>query len=308
MKLNNRTLNLCGDFILKEGRQLEKELYKHFFLIENSSNVLHAISHYQNHDGGFGHGIEPDALLPLSSPYQTAVGLSYLKNFDDKEEAKIMINRAIQYFESTYRVERKGWISLPKEVNLFPHTIWWEYDVKKQLTLIDLNYGNPTAEIIAYLVRYKHFITTLDVFDLVNHVIEYIENKNVFNSEHELYCFIKLYHELDGPLKNRLEKQITKGIHQLIIYDREKWMTTYVPTPLSFVNDPSMNYFGIDQTQVDINLDFFIHVLTEDHKIMPSWGENFYSDDFKKSYSDWSVIKTLESLTLLKRFNCIELS
>lgn len=305
MILKKEVINQCGEFILENGRLLEKELYRHFFISNNSHNVLQALSKYQNEDGGFGHGIEPDALIPLSSPFHTTVAIAHLKNFDDQKEALTLIERAIYYLELQYNEKRHGWISLPKEVNQYPHTIWWEFDEKEQMTPIDKHYGNPTAEIIAYLVRYKQFMRKLNVNDLVNYILEYIENIDLFQSEHELYCFIELYHELDGHLKERLERQISKAIHQLLVYDQEKWKTDYVPTPLSFVKHPLMNYFGIDKTQIEINLDYLVQELTENHKITPSWGENFYKGTFKKSYSDWTVIQTLQALIILKNFNRI---
>ncbi|QVK19091.1 hypothetical protein KHQ81_05135 [Mycoplasmatota bacterium] len=303
--IDKEVLNQCGDFILKEGRLLEKELYKHFFIEDNTQNVLQALLKYQNEDGGFGHGLEPDALLPLSSPFQTTVALAHLKDLDKQEEALIIIEQAIHYLESQYNKKRHGWFALPKEVNEYPHTIWWEFDEKKQMTAIDEHYGNPTAEVIAYLVRYKQYVRTLDVDDLVNYMLEYIENIELFQCEHELYCFIALYHELDGHLKERLKKQLSKAVHQLVEYNQVKWKTEYVPTPLSFVKHPTMIYFGIDKTQIDFNLDYLVQELTENHKITPSWGSNFYEGNFKKSFSDWIAIQTLETLIILKNFNRI---
>lgn len=61
----------------KEARPLESVTLNYYF---NSSNddILDMLEGFQNPDGGFGRGIEPDFKLIESSPMATSIGLRYI--------------------------------------------------------------------------------------------------------------------------------------------------------------------------------------------------------------------------------------
>jgi hypothetical protein len=56
------------DFILREGRVLERRLFATLFEGAPADGVIAALLGYRNADGGFGHGLEPDKLCPESLP------------------------------------------------------------------------------------------------------------------------------------------------------------------------------------------------------------------------------------------------
>ncbi|MEA2067299.1 MAG: hypothetical protein U9O65_09480 [Thermotogota bacterium] len=93
-----------------------------------------------------------------------------------------MINSAIRYFEGPFNERRNGWYSLNRKVNDYPHAPWWHFDEKTGITVIDKNWGNPSAEIIAYLFKCIQYVDKLDVEKLVDIAINNIVNKEEFNS------------------------------------------------------------------------------------------------------------------------------
>jgi len=60
-------------FLLKEARLLERRLFATRFLGQPSGAVVDALRGYQNEDGGFGHGLEPDKRCPASLPIDVEV-------------------------------------------------------------------------------------------------------------------------------------------------------------------------------------------------------------------------------------------
>lgn len=54
------------EFILGEGRVLERRLFATLFERAPADGVIAALNAYRNSDGGFGHGLEPDKLCPAS--------------------------------------------------------------------------------------------------------------------------------------------------------------------------------------------------------------------------------------------------
>ena len=55
-------------FIYRNARPLEFARWRYHFENGSAKDVLSVLTAYQNLDGGFGHGLEADALNPGSSP------------------------------------------------------------------------------------------------------------------------------------------------------------------------------------------------------------------------------------------------
>lgn len=190
--LSRNAFDRAVNFIRGNARPLEKSYLEYRFFNEDEKNVLDELEKFQNNDGGFGNAIEPDLRMPYSSPMSTSVGVRYLKEFDKTIRAQKMIKAAIRYFESSFNDERNGWYALDSKVNDYPHAPWWHLDEETGMTVIDKNWGNPSAEIIAYLFKYVQYVNKLDVKKLVDIAIKNIVNKEEFNSENEIFCYLKL--------------------------------------------------------------------------------------------------------------------
>jgi hypothetical protein len=66
------------DFILRQGRLLERRLFATCFEGAPAVGVIDALRGYRNEDGGFGHGLEPDKRCPASLPIDVEVALQAL--------------------------------------------------------------------------------------------------------------------------------------------------------------------------------------------------------------------------------------
>lgn len=304
MQLTKNCFNQACESIIRYGRPLEKAMLQKCFFNGPIDDVLTELKEFQNEDGGFGNGLESDFRLPYSSPMATSVGLRILSEIDVHIESKEIIKKAIDYLEKSYNKDRNGWFAVSEEVNNFPHAPWWHYDYEKGMTVIDRSWGNPSAEILAYIYKYREYVKDLNIDRLVQNAIEYIENKQEFESEHELYCYIKLYDILPEELQKRLESRLSYAIAQVIIYDENKWLE-YVPTPLDFVKSQESNKLGILETKINNNIDFIIKQLETYGKIIPPWGMSFYNEDLKEAYDEWIGVITLKALITLDRFDRI---
>ena len=58
-----------------EVRPLEQQLYRYHFDGGTAAEVITELARFQNADGGFGHGLEPDLRLAGSSVIATTVAL-----------------------------------------------------------------------------------------------------------------------------------------------------------------------------------------------------------------------------------------
>ena len=304
-KLSNETYRKVNFYMNKEARGLEKALFNYFFNDSPRDVVLNMLEEYQNSDGGFGKGIEPDFRLIDSSPMGTSIGLRYLNLLEQNDRAQKMIIKAIEYLESTYDNKRNGWYSVPATVNDYPHAPHWTYRRDIEMTLIDYSWGNPTAELIGYLYKYRKYLRKIDVFSLLNYAIENLNKQTEFISEHNIFCYIKMYNIIDKQYSSKIEDTIGLAISQLININEEEW-TGYVPTPLKFIDFDSRNFFGIENKHIDNNLDYLVNNLEKDGRIFPTWEWDDYLNEWENARKEWIGDLTLNAMLSLKKFNRIE--
>src|SRR5437867_12644999 len=64
-------LGAAADFIWRNARVLERQVFAALFLGDDMMRALEALRPYQNKDGAFGNGLEPDIRVPLTQPLPT---------------------------------------------------------------------------------------------------------------------------------------------------------------------------------------------------------------------------------------------
>lgn len=303
-KLSEELFKNCGNYIMERGRSLEKYLFIDYFIEPCKSDIINELKKFQNQDGGFGNGLESDFCLPYSSAMATSIGLRYLSRRDKQAESSGMIKNAIEYLEDTYVRRRKGWFAVPREVNDFPHAPWWNYDEESGMTIIDKHWGNPTAELIGYLYKYREYVTGLNVYDMLEYAMNYLNRKRIFESQHEIYCYIDLYHTLPEELAVKFKNTLDIAIGQLVNKNIEEW-EDYVPKPLDFITDPNET-FGIDSESIDTNLDYYIWKIETDGVIIPNWSWGNYEEQWKTAKVKWAALITFKTLRILDKFDRIE--
>ena len=127
-KIKLENLDRAYKYIKENCEDLYIFLFEYYFFNGSSDDVLEELKKYQNEDGGFGHGLEPDFLLPLSSPMATTIAFQILNSLDYIDEK--MVKKSVNYLDRTFDKDRMGWWSVPPEVNDYPHAPWWNYDLE----------------------------------------------------------------------------------------------------------------------------------------------------------------------------------
>jgi hypothetical protein len=306
---SDRRMLMMKAYILGSARPLERALFKFKHRIKlkphiidsaveastEAQGLLEVLSAYQNADGGFGKGIEPDFLMATSSPMSTSIGLRYLSVIEDLPEAQKYIAMAIAYLEETFVPERKGWYAVDNNVNGAPHAPWWHYDEKEHQTIIDKSYGNPTAELLGYLYRYRYLVRTLPLDDCIEYAIGYFNDKTSFESPHEVYCFLRLYEQLPEDRQRRLKDAIVRAVNACVNYDIEAWKG-YVPMPLHFLRGTPTDLMGLDEMALKLNREYIYEQVYQTGGFIDttwSWEEN--SNAWRLSKESWRGILTLEA-------------
>ncbi|MEK6266408.1 MAG: hypothetical protein N2B06_16810 [Clostridium sp.] len=303
-KLSKTIFEQLNSYMDTEARPLEKSIFNYYFNDSSGDDILDSLEAFQNTDGGFGKGIEPDFKLIKSSPMATSIGLRYLSKLDNSDRAQNMIVKAVEYLETTFDSNRNGWYSVSSNVNNYPHAPWWEFKNDINMTVIDYSWGNPTAELIGYVYKYKKYLNNLDIYSLRNYAITNLNKRTAFNSEHEIISYIHMYNALDEEFSSQIVDTLKLAVSKLVNINQSEWIN-YVPTPLKFINLDSKNFFGIECKCIDQNLDYLIDRLEEDGKILPTWQWDKYLEEWEIAKIEWMGILTLEALLSLLKFSRI---
>src|SRR5262245_49304205 len=133
-------------FLLAEGRLLERRLFATQFRGAPPDGVVEVLRGYQNADGGFGHGLEPDKRCPASLPLDVEVAFQALAAAGTADAG--MLARACDFLSRTAaEVDAGGAVPLAFPViESFPraeHMTDWTYEPGV----------NPTAGLAGLLYR-----------------------------------------------------------------------------------------------------------------------------------------------------------
>ena len=109
--MSDDVFNAARNFILREGRLLERRLFATLFEGEPSDGVVDVLRGYQNPDGGFGHGLEPDKLCPASLPIDVEVAFRALATAGARDEA--MVRRACDWLDTVAAPDGAVALSFP---------------------------------------------------------------------------------------------------------------------------------------------------------------------------------------------------
>ncbi|ESA34457.1 hypothetical protein N836_16910 [Leptolyngbya sp. Heron Island J] len=120
--LSAQQLHPAKELIFKQGRLLERKLYEYMFESGDRGACLKALLAYQNADGGFGNGLEPDVLCPASTPIGAESALFVLDMLDYRESD--VIAPLLDWLEANQ--SESGAIAYPPPtLTQYPHQPWW---------------------------------------------------------------------------------------------------------------------------------------------------------------------------------------
>lgn len=296
--LNQSAFDASSRYILDNARYLEKLIFSHHFISPCPDKIIKAIKMYQNKDGGFGNAIEPDFRMPYSSPMATAVAFKHLSAFKSAEGAKECIERAVHYLENTYNERIKGWESVSLTVNQFPHAPWWKYH-GPQVKM----HGNPSAELVGYLIEFSDYVRDLNVEALKEIYIQYFLELESFE-EHEVYSFIRLFDKLSDIERVGLVSKLQLAYDCLVDTEPSNW-DNYVPYPLKFVMLTDEELFNVPEALIKKNINHLIDKIHSAGCVLPTWSWGAYPEDWEIAKREWAGLLTLDALLVFERFHTL---
>jgi len=286
---------LLVDRLLKEikdkGRLLDYHLLRNLF-DKHDREIIKELYKYRNSDGGFGHGLEPDTMVPDSSIVATDEAVMILEEIRDKTLIEPIIAGIVNFYESTYIPEKDGWELVPPEVDNYPHAVWWNYS-----GVGEFSYGNPNPQIVGFLYTNRKHLKELDIDKMVNKIVDYIIN--IFPKEsrkHNILSCLIFY--------NHMPESIKEQIHDIlqIAIDNELALTNWEEYCLQPFEIQNLNndFLKDHKELLEKNLAYQLDCLNQG-LIMPNWHWNQYDEQFEKAKWQWAgyltfiIVKALMS-------------
>lgn len=288
-------LEAARSFMKEQARAVDLALFEYEFEAGSADAVLQALRAYQNEDGGFGKGLEPDIRCAASSAYVTTIGLQYLARVGADEDHE-MVQKAIGYLLSTFNSEKIGWDIVPPAVEQAPRAPWWNYEPDRE------DWGNPNAEIVGYLLKYSKWVPAEMLDRLTDHAIKYLERLENYEF-HELLCYLRLQEQLPESLREKVAGKIKAIVEHCVTVDPAQW-EGYGLQPIQVVTSPASPFYSQYADVVQKNVEHLASKQTESGCWEPTWTwGGLHEELWEQAKVEWSGRLTVDHLLTLRAFD-----
>lgn len=259
------------NYIKAYARPLEKALYAFYFEHGGLEPILIALSKFQNGDGGFGRGLEPDLRLADSSVIATTIAFQKFRALNIPPYHP-MIQKAGQYLLNQYDPIQKTWSNIPSNIDDAPHAPWWNYSDD-----LSGNMVNPRAEILGYFYDYPTIFPSVLRDELTHLVMIHLETHTDVEM-HDLLCYIRLAETANFPsdLREKLIAFLTPIVEKSVPRTPSQW-GEYGLTPLTVVSTPQSLFYSHFANIIPHNIAYINAQQTDAGYWSPSWSWEFAS-------------------------------
>ncbi len=259
------------EFIFKNGRLLERKLFSFFFENGSKDAVIKTLMAYQNLDGGFGNGIEPDLLCPVSSAIGAETAMYYFDLLDDTDNE--MVEQLFNWIIKEQNDE--GYIQHPpKNMYNYPFQKWWDRPDDLRIFALSGFIKKWGMQDNVFFKKVKDFFTNYSLpedFALYNYPY-FMYLKYLGETKEEKKMLKEVITQIPSILENNKDHYLLFGRH---------WYH-------------ALN--NLDRKIIENEVDIFFNGLQDDGGL-------------KIVYQDlpwWRPVWTLDSLILLKKSGMIE--
>jgi hypothetical protein len=299
-------------YMKSNARPIEKALFEFTFENGPKERVLAELKRFQNEDGGFGHGIEPDFWLPLSSPMATWRAGQILVEIgaDCNDE---LVQAMIDYLLNTFDKETGLWATVLPENNDYPHAPWWHWSEGVQ----DNWEFNPTAELAAFLVFWSDEgseaaeLGWATMLKAVEHAMAKEKmDKHQINNYQRL---VQLMVPFVGPFNEKMpyslqtvREHVENLAEQCMNKEVSTWKGSYLPLPIDFINHPQHALFEKYSSLVKANIELLLETMTDEGVWKITWEWGSYPEQFKIAKEQWKGILAIKHYQLLQKFGYLK--
>ncbi len=290
-------------FVRSRARPLERRVFEHAFEGGPAWRLFDALARFQNPDGGFGHGLEPDALTGAGGALATSVALRRLVEAEAGRDHPL-VRRAVAYLERTLDPRTRVWRIVPEATADAPHAPWWAGEgLEERFHGFALN---PKADIVAQLYALGPAADERWLDGLAEDVVRAVEARPDGGLEmHDLIAAVQL---LDAP---HLSPALRRRLHDRLgpiaadaVGRTPVGGAGYGLEPLALAPRPDAALAGLLAAPVHAQLDHLIATQADDGAWWPvwTWGPGADEAAWAGSRRAWAGMLTLDALRRLRAY------
>lgn len=295
------------EFMMSAARPVERAIFLRRFEAGGVNDVLAALGKFQNPDGGFGHGLEPDSRTSESSVLCTDVAFELLALAELQLDRSEMVEKAIAFYISKYDENLRSWRIIPPETEDAPHANHW--DAEGLDARFDFYRINPRLEVLARLYDYSDLVPGELLKSVTKDVFEHLPESSAGMGVNDIIGAVRLSEARGLPFKylDALQARLADWIPDVVETDRAKW-AEYCLRPLEIIKDPSSPWLPLVREAVLLQLE-----MTEGDQSVQGCWEPFWSwhgafpEDWEIAKVEWQGYITLNTLFTLANFGMIEM-
>jgi hypothetical protein len=305
-RLSNEDFAHARNFLLTNARPLEQALFKYRFEGGPDTAVIAALRPFQNPDGGFGHGLEPDVRTPTSSALATGMALNIFKALNTPY-ANPLVKQAVEYLLRTFDPERRTWRVVPPDANDHPHAPWWHDEDGSLARTFDDFQVIPRTQIVGLLYNYAELVDREWLDRLAEETVsdvESLETRLFGGGGDTLVYALSLVETERVPehYRERLLPRLREVTTAVVSTDPAEW-DSYVVTPLKVAPLPQSPVADLLEEALARHLDYVVDDQVEEGFWQPSWGwGESYPAAWAQAEQEWRGVLTLDHLTSLRAF------
>ena len=300
-KLSYEQFEKMDLWMQNNARPYDKAKWNYLFNNGDKDNIVSELLKFQNKDGGFGNGFEPDLQSSLSTAISTAEAIFQTYDYDLDTDAP-WFEKMLCYFENSVKSIPKYWEDFPKEAINDPCAPWWSYEENKTFS------PNPCAVIASAFIRYG----TKNQKDLGNKIakrcFDFLKSDN-FCGDHDSLNILTLIDQLMKIDSSFITKEIMSSMKRRIsentCFNPEKWNEYYFQ-PLDFVSSPRSVWYDDVKKGIEDNIEFWLDNINDQGVWQPNFSWGIDSNIAKQVTENWKGYITVKRAKILLAFDRIE--
>lgn len=284
----------------RHARPLEYARWMYHFEDGDKEWVKDCLAAYQNDDGGFGHGLEPDYTMPQSSAIQTWAACQIINELNLPTYDR-MVKRVVQYLIESFDETTGRYLTVTLEMNQYPHAGHWHYEEQASK-----GWGyNPTVELAAYLKLWSNDSRSERIVNrILKGATEHLLSVDTMNF-HEINNYQQALVLLAGQIPNEVQvkNKLTELKETAFNKDPASFGQTYQGLPMDVIQGPEDELFLKYQPLVQAHIDYLETSATEEGiwDITWAWGRD--EEAFQLARRDWQGILAIKHVQYAQRFH-----
>lgn len=300
------TFERAKSFIYLNARPVDLARWAYHFERGAKENVLRALSHYQNADGGFGHALEPDGWNPDSSPIHTWTATEILREIGFTDAEHPIIQGILRYLDSGKDFDGRYWHGVIKTNDDHPCSAWWRMSEDGAHHDDD----NPAASLIGFIIRFATRGTELydKGVQLARAAYDTYCALGAVRDMHTLSNYTQLLYYIEAAGASDIidlasfRARLKENVDALIVRDTEKWKTDYTCFPSRFISSKDSPFYEGNRDIVRAQYAFLRASQLPDGSWNIPWTWDRYPEEWAIAKNWWRSIVIIENALFLRAF------